>query len=83
MAFFLFSMKNIIVGFTALILLNGCNDLGENIENDSQTKVVVSEAEIDNEDTYRRYVLKNRIDTDCVPYCGEQRNAQHVLNKIH
>ena len=63
MAFFLFSMKNIIVGFTALILLNGCNDVGEKVKNDSQTKVAISEAEIDTEDTYRQYVLKNRIAT--------------------
>jgi hypothetical protein len=63
MAFFLFSMKKIIVGFTVLVLLNGCNAVDEKIKNDSQTRVAVSEAEIDKEDTYRKYVLKNRIET--------------------
>ena len=63
MAFFLFSMKNRLVGFTALIILNGCNAVDEKIKNDSQTKVKISETEIDKEDTYRLYVLKNRIET--------------------
>jgi len=63
MAFFLFSMKNRLVGFTVLILLNGCNLVDEKINNDSQVKVAVPEVEIDEEDTYRKYVLKNRIET--------------------
>ncbi len=61
MAFFLFSMKNRLVGFTALIILNGCNAVEEKINNDSQAKVAVSEVEIDKEDTYRKFVLKNGI----------------------
>jgi hypothetical protein len=63
MAFFLFSMKNRLVGFTVLILLNGCNSVDEKINNDSQVKVAVPEVEIGEEDTYRKYVLKNRIET--------------------
>lgn len=63
MAFFLLSMKNRLIGFTALILLNGCNDVGEKIKNDGPTKIAVSEAKIDKEATYRKYVLKNKIET--------------------
>ena len=63
MAFFLFSMKNRLVGFIALITLNGCNAVDENIDNDGQAEVSVSEVEIEEEDTYRKFVLKNRIET--------------------
>ncbi len=63
MAFFLFSMKNRIVGFIALLILNGCNAVDENIDNDIQAKVKSVETEIDREDTYRKFVLKNRIET--------------------
>ena len=63
MAFFLFSMKNRIVGFIALLILNGCNAVDENIDNHSQAKVKSVETEIDREDTYRKFVLKNRIET--------------------
>jgi len=63
MAFFLFSMKNRLVGFIALITLNGCNAVDENIDNDGQAEVSVSEVEIKEEDTYRKFVLKNRIET--------------------
>lgn len=63
MAFFLFSMKNILVGFIALMILNGCNSIDENIDNDVQAKVEEAEIEIDKEDTYRKFVLKNRIQT--------------------
>jgi len=63
MAFFLFSMKNRIVGFIALLILSGCNAVDENIDNNSQAKVKSVETEIDREDTYRKFVLKNRIET--------------------
>ena len=63
MAFLLFSMKNRLVGFIALITLNGCNAVDENIDNDGQAEVSVSEVEIEEEDTYRKFVLKNRIET--------------------
>ncbi len=63
MAFFLFSMKNRLVGLIALILLNACTGVVEDVKNDSQSKVAVSETEIDKKETYRRYVLKNRIET--------------------
>ena len=63
MAFFLFSMKNRLLGFTALVLLNGCNAVDEKIKDDSQSKVAISETESDKKDTYRLYVFKNRIET--------------------
>ena len=62
MAFFLFSMKNRLVGFIALIILHSCIAVDENIDNDAQAKVE-TEIEIDKEDTYRKFVLKNRIET--------------------
>jgi hypothetical protein len=63
MAFFLFSMKNRLVGLIALILLNACTGVVEDVKNDSQSKVAVSVAVFDKKDTYRLYVFKNRIET--------------------
>lgn len=56
-------MKNRLVGFITLIILNGCNAVDENIDNDGQAEVEAAEIELDNEDTYRKFVLKNRIES--------------------
>lgn len=55
-------MKNRIVVFTSLILLNSCNAVDEKIKNDSQPKAALSQTEIDKGDTYRMYILKSRIE---------------------
>ena len=56
-------MKNILVGFIALTVLNACNSIDENLDKEGQAKVEEAKIEMDKEDTYRKFVLKNRIET--------------------
>lgn len=56
-------MKNKILGFVALGLLIGCSEVSEDINKNGKTEVIVSETEIEEEDAYRMFVLKNKVET--------------------